>query len=51
MQTICNSLQTDNLTNTSSFITNFFTGRMICLTPNQQCKSTKGTEGQMEELN
>jgi len=38
-QTICTSLQTDDHTNTSSLI---FTGRMLFLTPNQQCQSTEG---------
>jgi len=37
---ICTSLQTDNHTSTSSL--NFFTGRMLFLTPNQQCQSTEG---------
>jgi len=39
MQIICTSLQTDNHTNTSSLI---FRGRMLFLTPNQQCQSTEG---------
>jgi len=39
MQTICTSLQTDNHTNTSQF----FTGRMLLLTPNQQCQGTEGS--------
>jgi len=39
MQTICTSLQTNNHTNTSSPI---FSGRMLFLTPNQQCQSTEG---------
>ena len=34
MQIICTSLQTDNHT-----ITQFFTGRMLFLMPNQQCQS------------
>jgi len=38
MQTICTSLQTDDHTNTS-----IFTGRMLFLTPNQQCQSTEDT--------
>jgi len=44
MQTICTSLQTDNHTNTSSLnlITRFFTGRMLFVTPSQQCQSTEG---------
>jgi len=41
MQTNSTSIQTDNHTNTSSVITQFFTGRMLFLTPNQQrCQST-----------
>jgi len=36
----CTSLKTDNHTNS------IFTGRMLFLTPNQQCQSTEGTEGQ-----
>jgi len=38
MQTICTSVQTDNHTN----ITQFLTGRMLFVTPNQQCQSTEG---------
>ena len=38
--TIYSSLQTDNHTNTLSLN---FTGRMLCLTPNQQCQNTEGT--------
>jgi len=38
MQIICTSVQTDNITNTSSLIT----GWMFFLTPNQQCQSTEG---------
>jgi len=34
MQTICTSLQTDTYTSS------LFTGRMLFLTPNQQCQST-----------
>jgi len=41
MQTICTSLQTDNHTNTSSLN---FTGRVLFLTPNQQCQSTEGAD-------
>ena len=41
MQTICTSLQADNHTNTSSLT---LTGRMLFLTPNQQCQSTEGVE-------
>jgi len=40
MQIICTSLQTDNHTSTSSL--NFFAGRMLFLTPNQQRQSTEG---------
>ena len=47
MRTVCTSLQTDNRTNTSSL--NFFTGRMLYLTPNQRCQSTEGT--QCKDLN
>ena len=39
IQTICTLLQTDNHTNTSSFK---FTGRVLYLTPKQQCQSTEG---------
>jgi len=38
MQTICTLLQTDNHTNIPSL-----TGRMLFLTPNQQCQSTEGS--------
>ena len=38
-QSICTSLHTDNHTDTQ-----FFTGRMLFLTPNQQCQSTEGTD-------
>jgi len=40
VQTICTSLKRDNHTNTSSL--NFFTGRMLFLMPNQQCRSIEG---------
>jgi len=40
MQIICTTLQTDNHASTQSL--NFFTGRMLFLTPNQQCQSTEG---------
>jgi len=40
MQTICTSLQTDNTPTPHHSI---FTGRMLFLTPNQQCQSTEGT--------
>jgi len=40
IQTICTSLQADNHTYTN---TQFFTGQMLFLTPNQQCQSTEGT--------
>jgi len=36
MQTICTSLQTDNHASTSSL--KFCTGRMLFLTPKQQCE-------------
>jgi len=36
MQIICTLFQTDNL------ITWFFAGRLLFLTPNQQCQSTEG---------
>jgi len=39
---ICTSLQTDNHANTSP-VTQFFTGRMPFLPPNQQRQSTEGT--------
>jgi len=42
MQVICTSLQTDNHTSTSALV---FKGRMLFLPPNQQCQSTKGSEG------
>jgi len=42
-QIICTSLQTDKNASTSSVITQFFTGLMLFLTPNQQCHSTEGT--------
>jgi len=38
MQIICTLLQTDNYIDTSSI----FTGRMLFLTPNQQCQSAEG---------
>ena len=41
MQTICTSLKTDNHINTSSLS---YTGRMLFLTPNQQCQSTEGAQ-------
>jgi len=45
--TICKSLaQTGDRACTSSL--NFSTGRMLFLTPNQQCQSTEGTDGQLE---
>ena len=37
MQIICTTLQTDNHASTPSL--SFFTGRMLFLTPNQQCQS------------
>jgi len=39
MQIICTLFQTDNHASTSSL---FFTGRMLFLTPNQQCQSSEG---------
>jgi len=45
--TICTLLQTDNHTNTSSLI---FTGRMLFLTPSQQCQSTDGSRKVMKKL-
>ena len=41
MQIICTSLQTDNHASTSSL--SCFTGRMLFLTPNQQCQSNKNS--------
>ena len=38
---ICTSLQTNNHTSTPT--TQFFTGRMPFLPPNQQCQGTEGT--------
>jgi len=38
MQTICTSLKTHNHTNTSSLN---LSGRMLFMTPNQQCQSTE----------
>jgi len=40
MQAICTSHQTDNHIDISSLN---FTGQMLFLTPNQQCRSTEGT--------
>jgi len=40
MQIICTSLQTDN--HGQHLITQFFTGQMLFLTPNQLCQSTEG---------
>jgi len=37
---LCTSLQTDNHASTSSL--NFFTGRMLFMTPNQKCQRTEG---------
>jgi len=42
MQIICTSLQTDDHASISSLT--FFTGRMLFLTPNQQCQSTEGKQ-------
>jgi len=41
MQVICTSLQTDYHISTTNSL-KFFTGRMLFLTPNQQCQSTEG---------
>ena len=41
MLTICTSLQTDGLT-TPTPHHSVFAGRMLFLTPNQQCQSTEG---------
>jgi len=49
MQTNCTSIQTDNHTNTSSVITQFFTGRMLFLTRNQQRRQS--TNPQQIEVN
>ena len=40
MQTISTSLQTDT---TPTHLGSIFTGRMLLLTPNQQCQSTEST--------
>jgi len=40
MQIICTLLQTDTHASTSSL--NFFAGRMLFLTPNQQCQNSEG---------
>ena len=40
---VCTSLQTDNHASTSPVTTQFFTGRMPFLSPNQQRQSTEGT--------
>jgi len=42
MQTIWTSLQTDNHASTPPLT--FFTGRVLFMTPNQQCQSTEGNE-------
>jgi len=39
LQIICTSLHTDN--HASIYITQFFTGHTLVLTPNQQCQSTE----------
>jgi len=41
MQIICTTLQTDHHAST---ITQFFTGQMLFLTPNQHCQSTEGKD-------
>jgi len=43
MQTICTSLQTDNHTH-QHLISQFFTGRMLFLTPSQQCQILKAEQ-------
>jgi len=43
MQIIYTLLQTDNHASTSSL--SFFTGRMLFMTPNQQCQSIEGKPG------
>ena len=48
MQTICTSLQTDNHATTSYH--SIFTGRMLLLTPNQQCQSTEGNKIQQDTI-
>jgi len=45
---LCTSLQTDNHTNTSSLN---FSGRMLFLTTNQQCRSTEGTVLKVKSYN
>jgi len=42
MQIICISLQTDNHASPSPL--NFLLGRMLFLTPNQQCRRTEGIQ-------
>jgi len=39
---MCTSLQTDNHASAQHPTTQFFTGQMPLLPPNQQCKSTEG---------
>ena len=50
MQIICTTLQTDNQP-CQYPITQFFTGRMLFLTPNQQCQSTHRTAVIISSLN
>jgi len=50
MQNICTSLQTDNDASTSSLNRTFFTGWMLCLTPNEQCQSTEGIYAYQERV-
>jgi len=45
---LCTSLQTDNHTNISSLN---FSGRMLFLTTNQQCRSTEGTVLKVKSYN
>ena len=42
MQIICILLQTDNYARCQHLITQLFTGRMLFLTPSQQCESIEG---------
>jgi len=48
MQIICTMLQTDIYASTSSL--SLFTGRMLFLTPNQQCQSTQGRDGTLQTV-
>jgi len=44
MQTICTSLETDNHTCYSTPHHSICTGRMLFLTPNQECQSSEGSD-------